>query len=68
MADKRGRLGHEHDDYPQAAWLDQARNAAVSITSAPFVAQGLQGPAVGAAMEKARVQAIGALKSNLTKE
>ncbi|HUB91779.1 MAG TPA: multifunctional CCA addition/repair protein [Dyella sp.] len=68
MADKRGRLGHEHDDYPQAAWLEQARNAAASITAAPFVAQGLQGPAIGAAMEKARVQAIGALKSNLTKE
>ena len=58
MADKRGRLGHEHDDYPQAAWLDQARNAAVSITSAPFVAQGLQGPAIGVAMEHARIQAI----------
>jgi len=68
MADKRGRLGHEHDDYPQAAWLEQARNAAASITAAPYVAQGLQGPAIGAAMEKARVQAIGALKSNLTKE
>ena len=58
MADKRGRLGHEHDDYPQAAWLDQARNAAVSITSAPFVAQGLQGPAIGVVMEHARIQAI----------
>lgn len=58
MADKRGRLGHEHDDYPQAAWLRCARDAAASVTSAPFVAEGLQGPAVGAAMEKARVQAI----------
>lgn len=68
MADKRGRLGHEQDDYPQAAWLHQARDAAASITSAPFVAQGLQGPAIGAAMEKARVQAIGALKKNLATE
>ena len=58
LADKRGRLGHEHDDYPQAAWLDQARNAAASITAAPFVAQGLQGPAIGQAMERARIQAI----------
>ena len=58
MADKRGRLGHEHDDYPQAAWLDQARSAAASITAAPFVAQGLQGPAIGVAMERARIQAI----------
>ena len=58
MADKRGRLGHEQDDYPQADWLRRAREAAASITSAPFVAQGLQGPAVGAAIEKARIQAI----------
>lgn len=58
-ADKRGRLGHEQDDYPQAALLQRARDAAATITSAPFVAQGLQGPAIGTAMEKARVQAIG---------
>ena len=62
MADKRGRLGHEQDDYPQAAWLRRARDAAASVTSSPFVAEGLQGPAVGAAMEKARVQAIAEMK------
>jgi tRNA nucleotidyltransferase (CCA-adding enzyme) len=66
MADKRGRLGHEQDDYPQAAWLRQARDAAAAITSTPFVEQGLQGPAIGAAMEKARVQAIAELKSQLS--
>ena len=64
LADKRGRLAHEQDDYPQAAWLRRARDAAASITSAPFVAQGLQGPAIGAAMEKARVQAIADVKSS----
>jgi tRNA nucleotidyltransferase (CCA-adding enzyme) len=58
LADKRGRLGHEQDDYPQAEWLRQARDAAAAISAAPFVAEGLQGPAIGAAMEKARVQAI----------
>jgi tRNA nucleotidyltransferase (CCA-adding enzyme) len=62
MADKRGRLGHEQDDYPSADWLRRARHAAASITSAPFVAQGLQGPAVGAAIEKARIQAIAEVK------
>ena len=62
MADKRGRLGHGQDDYPQAAWLRQARDAAASVTSGPFVAEGLQGPAVGAAMEKARIQAIAKMK------
>lgn len=64
MADKRGRLGHEQDDYPQAAWLRRARDAAASITSGPFIAQGLQGAAIGAAMEKARMQTIGELKNN----
>lgn len=62
MADKRGRLGHEQDDYPQADWLRRARDAAASITSAPFVEQGLQGAAIGVAMEKARVQAIASQK------
>ncbi|RDS83241.1 multifunctional CCA addition/repair protein [Dyella psychrodurans] len=66
MADKRGRLGHEHDDYPQAAWLRAARDAAASITSGPFVADGLQGPAVGAAMEKARIRAIADVKLRST--
>jgi hypothetical protein len=31
MADKRGSLGHEQDDYPQAAWLREARDAAASV-------------------------------------
>jgi tRNA nucleotidyltransferase (CCA-adding enzyme) len=63
MADKRGRLGHEQDDYPQADYLRHARDAAALVTSAPFVAQGLQGPAIGAAMERARLHAISELKT-----
>ena len=58
MADKRGRLGHEQDGYPQAEYLCRARDAAAAVTSTPFIAQGLQGPAVGSAMEQARVRAI----------
>ncbi len=30
-ADKRGRLHHEHDDYPQAAYLRAARAAAATV-------------------------------------
>jgi tRNA nucleotidyltransferase (CCA-adding enzyme) len=60
-ADKRGRLGHADDAYPQADYLRQARAAAAAIGSAEFVAQGLQGPAIGAALERARSAAIGAL-------
>jgi tRNA nucleotidyltransferase (CCA-adding enzyme) len=62
LADQRGRLGHEHDDYPQAAYLRRARDAAAAVTAAPFVAQGLQGPAIGAAMERARIGAIAEMK------
>ncbi|HKU17919.1 MAG TPA: hypothetical protein VJP80_01465, partial [Candidatus Saccharimonadales bacterium] len=62
MADKRGRLGHEEDDYLQASYLRHSRDAAASITAAPFVMQGLQGPSIGAAMERARLQAISELR------
>ena len=63
-ADKRGRLGHEHDDYPQAAYLREARAAAAAVDAAAFVAQGLTGPAIGTAMTAARVDAIAVLKTN----
>lgn len=58
QADARGRPGHEHDDYPQAAWLRRACAAAAAVGAAPFVAQGLAGPAIGAAMQRARLAAI----------
>ncbi|URL58869.1 multifunctional CCA addition/repair protein [Luteibacter flocculans] len=61
MADKRGRLGSETAPYPQADYLRACRDAAAAVTSQPFVAQGLQGPAIGEAMKKAQVQAIASL-------
>ena len=64
MADQRGRLGHEHDAYPQADYLHQARAAAAAVDAAPFVAAGLTGPAIGTAMETARIAAIAAVKTN----
>jgi tRNA nucleotidyltransferase (CCA-adding enzyme) len=63
-ADKRGRLHHEHDDYPQAGYLREARAAAAVVDAAGFVAQGLTGPDVGTAMTAARVDAIAALKTS----
>ena len=63
-ADKRGRLGHENDDYPQAAYLRKARAAAAAVIATPFVEQGLIGPAIGAAMDVARCRAIGVLKDS----
>ncbi|QDE41115.1 multifunctional CCA addition/repair protein [Luteibacter pinisoli] len=61
MADKRGRLGHENDDYPQAGFLRACRAAAAAVTSKPFVEAGLEGPAIGEAMKKAQAQAIAAV-------
>jgi len=61
-ADKRGRLGHEEDAYPQADYLQRARDAAAAVRSEPFVAEGLQGPAIGEAMAGARATAIAAVQ------
>ena len=63
-ADKRGRLGHELDAYPQADYLGEARDAAAAVDAAAFVGAGLTGPAIGKAMESARVEAIAAVKAN----
>jgi tRNA nucleotidyltransferase (CCA-adding enzyme) len=63
-ADKRGRLGHEEDGYPQADFLREARAVAASIDASSFVEQGLDGPAIGKAMERARIAAIAQLKAN----
>jgi tRNA nucleotidyltransferase (CCA-adding enzyme) len=61
IADKRGRLGHEHDPYPQAAFLRAARNAARAVTAQPFVERGLTGSAVGEVIRRARTEAIAAI-------
>jgi len=60
-ADKRGRLGRSEAAYPQADFLRAARAAAAQVDAADFVARGLTGPAIGAALEQARVAAIAAV-------
>ncbi|TAH45561.1 MAG: multifunctional CCA tRNA nucleotidyl transferase/2'3'-cyclic phosphodiesterase/2'nucleotidase/phosphatase, partial [Gammaproteobacteria bacterium] len=57
-ADKRGRLGCAESDYPQGDFLRAAFAATMDVKAAPFVEQGLQGPAIAVAQRKARVQAI----------
>ncbi|MEP7041559.1 MAG: multifunctional CCA addition/repair protein [Dokdonella sp.] len=61
-ADKRGRLGFAEAAYPQADYLRAAHAAASAIDAAPFVAQGLVGTAIGAAIREARVQVIETVK------
>ncbi len=60
-ADKRGRKDRAENPYPQAGYLRAAREAAAGVDARTFVAQGLEGPAIGAAMRRARIRAIAAV-------
>ncbi|MFY0665447.1 MAG: multifunctional CCA addition/repair protein [Natronospirillum sp.] len=57
-ADARGRSGYEQLAYEQADWLLHAREAAVTVSTAPLVEKGLHGPALGEALRKERASAI----------
>jgi tRNA nucleotidyltransferase (CCA-adding enzyme) len=61
-ADARGRLGLQDSDYPQAARLSRALQAALGVATADMAAsaarQGLKGPQIGERIEAARVAAI----------
>ncbi len=61
-ADKRGRLGRHEDDYPQARYLRECFEAACAVTAQGFIAQGLKGEAIGAAIQRARGEAIAHLR------
>lgn len=60
--DKRGRLGFEDSDYPQRATLERLHAAALSINARDIATEGLQGPAIGEALKKARIAAIAAAR------
>ena len=57
-ADARGRTGHADDAYPQADELQRLHAAARAVRSDSVATEGLQGPAFGEALRKARVAAI----------
>ncbi|WP_407353047.1 multifunctional CCA addition/repair protein [Luteimonas sp. R10] len=57
-ADKRGRLGRADDDYPQARELLRLHAAAMAVAVRDLAVEGLAGPAIGAALRKARIAAI----------
>ncbi|MFT4198911.1 MAG: multifunctional CCA addition/repair protein [Pseudoxanthomonas sp.] len=61
-ADKRGRGGAAESDYPQGREL-QRLFAAAQAVNARDLAAGLQGPAVGQALRKARTAAIAAART-----
>jgi tRNA nucleotidyltransferase (CCA-adding enzyme) len=56
--DARGRLGFEQRDYPQAAYLRAAMQAARDVAVQPLLALGFKGAELGAALNHARLQAL----------
>jgi tRNA nucleotidyltransferase (CCA-adding enzyme) len=56
--DARGRLGFELRDYPQAAYLRAAMQAAREVAVQPLLAQGFQGAELGEELNRARLQAL----------
>jgi tRNA nucleotidyltransferase (CCA-adding enzyme) len=62
-ADKRGRLGLQDSDYPQAATLLALHAAALSVSVSTLDVAGLEGPQVGEALRRARIDAIRGAKA-----
>lgn len=60
-ADARGRKGLENRDYPQAAYLRQARAAAANATLDPTEREGLGGQQIAQKLRKARLAALAKL-------
>jgi tRNA nucleotidyltransferase (CCA-adding enzyme) len=57
-ADKRGRAGLANQPYPQGPELLRLQAAACSVRAAAVAREGLEGPALGEALRKARIAAI----------
>jgi tRNA nucleotidyltransferase (CCA-adding enzyme) len=62
-ADKRGRLGREDEPYPSAALLARLHAAACAVSARDLDTTGLEGPAIGEALRKARIAAISEAKA-----
>jgi tRNA nucleotidyltransferase (CCA-adding enzyme) len=57
-ADKRGRGGAADDDYPPGRELLRLHAAALAVRGADVAREGLEGPALGQALRRARIAAI----------
>lgn len=62
-ADKRGRTGLQDKSYPQRAELQRLLEAAQSVRAADVAREGLEGPALGEALARARIRAIRAARA-----
>ncbi|MDH1210935.1 multifunctional CCA addition/repair protein [Pseudomonas chengduensis] len=61
--DARGRLGLEQRDYPQAAYLLGAAEAARQVPVKPLLEKGFKGAELGEALNRERLQALKAYKA-----
>jgi tRNA nucleotidyltransferase (CCA-adding enzyme) len=61
--DARGRLGLEQREYPQAAYLRGAAEAARAVKVQPLVEQGHKGAELGEALKRERLKALQAYKA-----
>ncbi|PTQ67085.1 multifunctional CCA addition/repair protein [Pseudomonas sp. GV071] len=62
--DARGRLGLEQREYPQAAYLRAAAEAARAVKVQPLVEQGFKGAELGEALKRERLKALQAYKAS----
>jgi tRNA nucleotidyltransferase (CCA-adding enzyme) len=62
-ADKRGRAGLADPPYPQAAELLRLLAVAAAVRAGDVAREGLEGPALGEALRRARVRAIEAART-----
>lgn len=65
-ADSRGRTGCEDRPYPQAAYLRGALREAAAVPAREFVQQGLEGPQIGDAIRRRRLQVLSGHKAART--
>ena len=63
IADSRGRTGFENCDYPQADYMREALQVALSVTAKDMMAQGLAGPEIREGLQKARTEKLKAWKN-----
>lgn len=67
-ADKRGRGGMADSAYPQGAELVRLHAAALAVQGRDVAQPGMDGPAVGEALRRARIAAINAARNTLPLE
>ncbi|MFQ6005762.1 MAG: multifunctional CCA addition/repair protein [Woeseia sp.] len=67
-ADARGRTGLEDQPYPQAAYLNRARNEAAQVKASEVVGTETSGTAIGAEIDRMRVKAIKKVKAETSNQ